>query len=108
VPPDALYGSYWYIFIRVPLRNLRERGCVGASGQTAWRRGLTARGGGGSRETLKSRMPNPGRTPNGLGRLTREVVADPCTLVQHMLLAPLVVETLATANVETRPKFQEH
>jgi hypothetical protein len=41
--------------------------------------------------------------------LTKEVVPDPCTYNTTYFLAPpsLVVETLATANVETGPKLRK-
>jgi hypothetical protein len=38
----------------------------------------------------------------------KEVVPDPCTYDTTHFLTPPKVKTLATVNVETRPKFQKH
>jgi hypothetical protein len=83
-----IFGIYLYECSYATL----ERGCTEAGGQIVWSRGLTAKGGD-VRETLILWTPHSGETPDG-----------PST---H-LLTPPAVETLATASVETGPKFQKH
>jgi hypothetical protein len=73
------------------MRNPREGGYAGASGPTAWRRGLTTRGGG-TRETLKLCMPHLSGTPNGPGQATcSRWSRTHVSILQYILLTIFII-----------------